>query len=100
MRYGLLAGLLLVSGGCLSAPETRMPEIWPRHPVPEVLRFHAHDPFADQRLGPDTHTRPRDMDRPRSLARQMMEQQAAHGSALGRSRTVPTRPPPRPFGQP
>ena len=96
LRWSWLLGALVFSGGCLVNPQTRLPQPMPRSTQAEQRSYQIHDPFASSELGPETGTRPRAMDVPRTEAHRAMEQRAAHGGTPSRSFTVPTLPLPAP----
>lgn len=91
-RWSWLLVVPVLSGGCLVNPQTRLPQPLPRSPQAEQRSFQIHDPFASTELGPDTGTRPRAMDLPRTEAHRAMKQRAAHGGTPSRSFTVPNWP--------
>lgn len=68
----LLLTALLFGGGCLS-PFVRYPSILPGSLESQSQELPRHDPFADKTLGPDTFTRPRDIDLQRSEPRRSRE---------------------------
>jgi hypothetical protein len=82
----LVRGLLGVLGwgclavcGCINPFNTRLPTLdTPPAPV-EKRSYSIHDPFPDEVLGPDTMTRPRGFNEPRSETRQALESRALLG---------------------
>jgi hypothetical protein len=64
----VLAGSIGLSG-CMGAPETRFLSCIPRPPGVEARSYDLHDPFPDESAGPETFTRPRAFQEPRSDTR-------------------------------
>lgn len=59
----LVVFLVCGSVGCV---ETRWLNWNPRPAAEEVKSYDLHDPYPDESIGPDTHTRPRAFLQPRS----------------------------------
>ena len=53
----LNASCLLLTG-CLTPFNTRMPDLFPRHPRVEKRAYEFHDPCPDSSVGPETDQRP------------------------------------------
>ena len=77
MRHAMERGwwmiaLLMVEGlgltGCMQQ-ETRFLSCIPRPPGVETRSYDLHDPFPDEDVGPNTFTRPRAFEEPRSDTR-------------------------------
>ena len=78
MRHAMERGrkvlvLVLACGfglsGCLQTQETRFLSCVPRPSGVEARSYEIHDPFADESVGPETFTRPRAFQEPRSDTR-------------------------------
>lgn len=59
--------------GCIGAPETRFLSCMPRPPEVERRSYDYHDPFADEKAGPATQSRPRAFQEPRSDTRKTFD---------------------------
>lgn len=70
----LLPGAVLVCG-CLNPFTTKLPSVHPRHPEAEKKSYQLHDPYPSEELGPETLSRPRGFDVPRSEQRRALESQ-------------------------
>jgi hypothetical protein len=64
---GLVCVLSLT--GCLRTQDTRFLTCLPRPAAIEARAYDFHDPFADESIGPETFTRPRAFQEPRSDTR-------------------------------
>jgi hypothetical protein len=69
----------MLTSGCISAMNTRLPVTWAGHPRSESLAYQQQDPFLSPDIGPVDSTRPRDYARPRTEARQAAEQRLFNG---------------------
>lgn len=74
--YFAVAALVLPAAGCLSLPDLTLPGFAPRHPRVERRAYETYDPFADTETGPDTLSRPRGFETPRTGTRRAAEQRA------------------------
>ncbi len=61
--------LLLLLAGCRGTQETQFLKCMPRPAQVEAQSYNIHDPFPDERAGPNTFTRPRAFIAPRTDAR-------------------------------
>jgi hypothetical protein len=81
MRHaGCILALFLLAG----CQETRYLTWWPRRADVEARSYDWHDPFPDERIGPDTKTRPRQFMEPRTDERKNYDQrflQSVHPTA-------------------
>lgn len=68
-RGVIILGLML-AGGC---QETRLVSCVPRRPAVEAQSYDIHDPFPDDEIGPNTFSRPRTFDVPRSDTRKTFD---------------------------
>lgn len=71
-------------GGCVGPEETQFLSLYERNPTVEARSYDWHDPFPDERVGPDTATRPLAFNEPRSDTRKNLDLrflQAMHPSA-------------------
>ncbi|MBI1349108.1 hypothetical protein GC163_22795 [bacterium] len=81
-RYILVSLLGLV--GCVGPEETQFLSIYERNPTVEARSYDWHDPFPDERAGPDTFSRPLAFNEPRTDTRKNIDLrflQAMHPSA-------------------
>ena len=72
LRFGLLA-VVLMSCGCVSPFNTRLPTVANGPPLAEKRAYERHDPFPNEELGPRTFTRPRGFIWPRTEERKALE---------------------------
>jgi hypothetical protein len=68
----LLAALFLLAG-CASPYTTRLPTVGINPPLAEKRAYERHDPFPNERIGPDTQTRPLGFVDPRTEDRKALE---------------------------
>ncbi|RMG36843.1 MAG: hypothetical protein D6725_09960 [Planctomycetota bacterium] len=89
-RGGWLAAVALagLAAGCY-APHIEIPHAPPKPVDVERRAFLQHDPFTDSWLGPDTETRPREYDRPRTPTRRDLEVRELYAKPPGRERSAP-----------
>ena len=88
----LIAAVLFVTAsnsGCLDPRFTRLPTVFPSHPVVANRDIQQTDPFPDPDLGPKTFARPRSFSRPRTEPRRAAEQRMLHGLQVGPEYTAP-----------
>lgn len=82
MERGWLIVMLVAVCG-LGCQETRFLSCSPRDPRVESRSYDAHDPFPDESLGPETYSRPRAFEEPRTYDRTIFDYrnlQAARGT--------------------
>lgn len=90
MERALLTLMLLLAGSCLGCQETRFLTCQPRDPRVETKTYElVHDPFADESLGPDTFSRPRDFQQPRTEERKDLEVRSRSAAGAGLSTAMP-----------
>lgn len=87
-KQGLLGGIVCLLTGCVTPWNTQLPTLYSSHPYVETRRNEQFDPFARSDLGPDTLSRPREYNDPRSTVRQSQD------AAIMRSPYVPGVPNP------
>lgn len=73
--------------GCLNPGTTRLPTLATGHPAVERRSFEHFDPYADDKLGPETNTRPPSFENGRDPQRKAIEGQLLQGAPV-----VPTAP--------
>jgi hypothetical protein len=76
--------VMVCLSGCVGRQETRYLSLYPRRADVEARSWDFHDPFPDERIGPDTHTRPRQFVEPRTDTRKNYDQrflQSVHPTA-------------------
>ena len=77
-----------VSTGCISTDYTELPSFQPRrHTAVERQFYRIHDPFTDDKLGPDLGVRPRGFARPRPETQRASE--VYFGLGLPKYRPLP-----------
>jgi hypothetical protein len=83
-RSGIALFVVTGIAGCVGPRETQYLSWMPRRPDVEARSYDWHDPFPDERVGPDTASRPRAFIDPRTDTRKNFDQrflQAVHPSA-------------------
>jgi len=83
-RGGTVWMLVVACSGCIGPYETRYLSCIPRRPDVEARSYDWHDPFPDERIGPETASRPRAFQEPRSDTRKNFDLrflQAMHPTA-------------------
>ncbi len=80
--------IVLVASGCLDPRFTRLPTIYPSHPVAENRSYQRMDPYPDPNLGGELSARPREFVRPRTEPRRAAEQRMLRGLQFG-PETIP-----------
>lgn len=73
MERGWLALILMLAGSSLGCQETRFLSCGTRDPRVESRSYDLHDPFPDESLGPETFTRPRAFQEPRTDERKTFD---------------------------
>lgn len=73
MDRGWLTLMLIVAGSGLGCQETRFLSCRTREPRVEARSYDLHDPFPDETIGPETFTRPRAFQDPRSEERKSFD---------------------------
>ena len=73
--------------GCLNPGTTRLPSLATGPPALERRSFEHFDPYADDKLGPETNTRPPSFENAREPQRRAIEGQMLRGTPV-----VPTAP--------
>jgi hypothetical protein len=73
MERGSLTLMLILAGGLAGCQETRFLSCRTRDPRVESRSYDLHDPFADEEMGPETYSRPRDFQLPRSDTRKTFD---------------------------
>jgi hypothetical protein len=73
MDRGWLVLMLIVVGGGLGCQETRFLSCRTREPRVEARSYDLHDPFPDETIGPETFTRPRAFQEPRTEERKSFD---------------------------
>jgi hypothetical protein len=98
---GTLLALMMAGGGCIGPAETQFLSCYPRRPDVEARSYDWHDPFPEERIGPDTATRPRSFVEPRSDSRKQFDLRffEAHHPSASRASLVRNRPLPPWNGQ-
>ena len=73
MERGWLMLILVVAGSGLGCQETRFLSGRSRDPRVEARSYDLHDPFPDEQMGPETFSRPREFQEPRSETRKTFD---------------------------
>lgn len=73
MERGWHILILVAAAGSLGCQETRFLSCRPRDSSVESRSYDVHDPFPDEDIGPDTFTRPRTFQVPRSDTRKSFD---------------------------
>ncbi|MBA3314644.1 MAG: hypothetical protein M3552_07700 [Planctomycetota bacterium] len=74
---------LAALAGCLSPATTRLPTLATGPPALERRSFEHFDPYADDKLGPETNTRPPSFENSREPQRKAIEGQFMQGAPAG-----------------
>jgi hypothetical protein len=97
---------VVVGVGCVGPRETQLLTCAPRPPEMERRSYDYHDPFPDEAIGPETSTRPRTFQDPRSDTRKSFDLRflqtiypSAAGTPVGRGPAWPGRFSPRLSGR-
>lgn len=88
MERGWRVLILIVLGSSLGCQETRFLNCRTREPRTESRSYDLHDPFPDEKLGPETFIRPRTFQEPRSDERKNFDLRNIQAS---RGVTAPVR---------
>jgi hypothetical protein len=68
--------------GCLNPGTTRLPTLATGPPAAERRSFEHFDPYADDKLGPETNTRPPSFENNREPQRKAIEGQLMEGAPV------------------
>lgn len=79
--------------GCLDPRFTRLPTIYPQHPVAANQAIQRFDPFPDPNIGGEMSVRPRAYLTPRTESRQAAEQRMLNGLRAAPESIPPYYPP-------
>ncbi len=82
-QLSVFALSLAALSGCLSPATTRLPTLATGPPGLERRSFEHFDPYADDKLGPETNTRPPSFQDGREPQRKAIEGQFMQGAPAG-----------------
>jgi hypothetical protein len=92
-RTAVAVAASAVVTGCITPWNTRLPTLDPGIPAVERRMYEIHDPYPEQDLGPDTQTRPRYFEEPRSQPRRLLEGRMLRDLGPSGVPTTPAVPP-------